>query len=419
MSNFFHGVRTEREKRINTTPIVAASGISFVAGTAPVHTASNAPKSGCVNEPFLGGNFNNTERALGYGDDWQKYDLCEVMYSHFYNYATAPVIFVNVLDPEKHKKTTAAKPYDIIDRRVILPFEAIKSTVRVTTPAAVLDTDYALFYHKNTLILEILDGGSIPSTATTLTVGFDEVEPSMVTAADIIGGYDIADRKRRGLELIESVFPKFGLTPDNCLCPNWSHKPEVAAVMAAKMDGKFRETLPTILSAKSVHFSNDSSVYYNVKHVSAGALERRLSTLSEFSLTFTCSPFRHLRKAKQELASVGGSAVEQGELDDFIAPITLTSSGNVANIGTVYSFPKITVYGTGSRTLTVNGRAVILNILQGNLTLDSELKLCYFGNVAQNQNMQGEFPVLEVGSNAITLGSGISRVEIEGRWRSL
>ena len=170
------------------------------------------------------------------------------------------------------------------------------------------------------------------------------------------------------------------------------------ALIGANLHSKFREILPTILSAKTIHFSNDSSVYYNVKHVSAGALERRLSTLSEFPLTFTCSPFRYLRN---------------------VAPITLTSSGNLANIGTVYSLPKITVYGTGNRTLTVNGRAVILNILSGNLTLDSELKLCYFGNVAQNQNMQGEFPILEVGSNTITLGSGISRVEIEGRWRSL
>ena len=56
---------------------------------------------------------------------------------------------------------------------------------------------------------------------------------------------------------------------------------------------------------------------------------------------------------------------------------------------------------------------------EGSLTLDSELKTCYFGNVAQNQNMQGDFPVFEVGSNTITLGSGITKIEIEGRWRHI
>ena len=57
------------------------------------------------------------------------------------------------------------------------------------------------------------------------------------------------------------------------------------------------------------------------------------------------------------------------------------------------------------------------NLLSGNMTLDSELKTCYFGGVALNNRMQGDFPVFEVGSNAITLGAGITRVDVEGRWR--
>jgi phage-related protein len=99
--------------------------------------------------------------------------------------------------------------------------------------------------------------------------------------------------------------------------------------------------------------------------------------------------------------------------------LTLTSSGTVVNPGTVYSLPRIKVYGTGSRTLTVDGKPIVLNLLSGNLTLDSELKECSFGDTAQNNRMTGDFPVLEVGSNAISLGSGITKVEIEPRWRYL
>ena len=171
-----------------------------------------------------------------------------------------------------------------------------------------------------------------------------------------------------------------------------------AGLLGSDSNPRFTDILPTILDSTSIYFSSDKSVNYNVKFVECERLEQRVYSLFEFRLTFTCSPFRYMRN---------------------VAPITLTSSGNVANIGTVYSLPKITVYGTGNRTLTVNGKAVNLNILQGSLTLDSELKICYFGNVAQNQNMQGEFPILEVGGNAITLGAGISRVEIEPRWRHL
>jgi phage-related protein len=161
-------------------------------------------------------------------------------------------------------------------------------------------------------------------------------------------------------------------------------------------NSKFREMLPTIINAKTVYFSNDSDVFYNVKHVVVGALERKMAIMSEFALTFTCSPFRYIRS---------------------VETVTMTASGNIDNTGTVYSLPKITVYGTGSQTLTINGKAIILNILQGSLVLDSELKTCYYGNVAQNNQMRGDFPVFEVGNNTITLGSGITKIEIEPRWR--
>ncbi|MCL1904229.1 MAG: phage tail protein [Oscillospiraceae bacterium] len=171
-----------------------------------------------------------------------------------------------------------------------------------------------------------------------------------------------------------------------------------AALLGGNQHRRFREILPMILTTKTVSFSDDPDVYYNVKHVQAGTLERRMYSLYEFSLTFVCSPFRYIQNTM---------------------PVTMTSSGTVTNIGTVYSLPKIVVFGTGSRTLTINGKPIILNILSGSLTLDSELKTCYFGNVAQNQNMQGDFPVFEVGSNNIVLGSGISKIEVEGRWRHI
>jgi len=171
-----------------------------------------------------------------------------------------------------------------------------------------------------------------------------------------------------------------------------------AALIGENQHSRFREILPAILAAKTVSFSDDSDVYYNVKHVQTGALEQRMYSLYEFSLSFICSPFRYIRN---------------------VPTVTMTSSGTVTNIGTVYSLPKIVVFGTGSRTLTINGKQIVLNILSGNLTLDSELKTCYFGNVAQNQNMQGDFPVFEVDGNTITLGSGITKLEIEPRWRHI
>lgn len=227
---YYHGVRTRQADTSISTPTAAASGITFVVGTAPVHTVG-----GSVNEPILGNNNGEAVSALGYGDDWSKYSLCEVMYNHYRLYATAPVIFVNVLDPEKHKIAEASKAYTIIDKRVILPFEAIKSTVVATTYTE--GEDYELFYTDSALVLEILEDGDIPTATTELQIEFSKVDPSQITKADIIGGFDVATKKTTGFELIEAVFPKYGIVPDIIICPGWSHDAEVAAIMDAKTTG--------------------------------------------------------------------------------------------------------------------------------------------------------------------------------------
>jgi phage-related protein len=173
----------------------------------------------------------------------------------------------------------------------------------------------------------------------------------------------------------------------------------MTGLIGKNLYNRFRNMLPHIQNAKTLYFSGDSDVYFKVKSTRVDVLERRLQSLYEFSILFNCLPFRYIRN---------------------VPPITLTASGTVVNIGTVFSRPKITVYGTGSgRTLTINGRQIVLNILQGSLTVDSELMNCHFGNVAQNTQMQGDFPVLEVGLNTITLGTGITSVVIEPRWRHL
>jgi len=170
------------------------------------------------------------------------------------------------------------------------------------------------------------------------------------------------------------------------------------ALLGDNLNSRYREVLPATLAAKTIYFSNDPEVFYSIKHVQAGAVERRLTNLYEFTLSFTCSPFRFIRN---------------------VPMITMTTSGSIINPGTVFSLPKITVYGTGSQTLTINGKVITLNILAGSLVLDSELKTCYFGNVAQNNRMQGDFPIFKVGSNTVSFGSGITKIEVEGRWRHI
>jgi len=228
MADFFHGVRTREVRTSISTPVTAASGVTFVVGTAPAQIIDGDN----VNVPIMGMNYGEAVSQLSYSNDWEKYSLCEVMYNHYNLYTTSPVFFVNVLDPARHKMTVAAKDYPIADNRVRLPFEAIAKSVKAGTYIA--GTDYDLFYDDDSLILEIMEGGAVPAGTTELSVAFDKVDPLQVSKSDIIGGFDVLTKKTKGFELIEQVFPRFGVVPDIVICPGWSHDAEVAAVMSAK-----------------------------------------------------------------------------------------------------------------------------------------------------------------------------------------
>lgn len=232
---YYHGVKTRQVETSVSTPVTAGSGIAFVVGTAPVHMVD-----GKINTPILAFNYNESVAALGYSDDWDKYSLCEVAYSHYKLYGISPIIFVNVLDPKKHNKKIPAASINLVDRKVYLPLEAIKSTVVVkkdtgeNPPTYTVEKDYDLFYDGKNLVLEVLDGGSIADTETKLNIAYSEVDPSKVTDAEIIGGFNIETKEITGFELIDKVFPMFGIVPDILICPGWSHKPEIAAIMSSK-----------------------------------------------------------------------------------------------------------------------------------------------------------------------------------------
>ena len=66
-------------------------------------------------------------------------------------------------------------------------------------------------------------------------MSYDYVDPSLVEDDDIIGGVD-SNGVKTGLELVNDVFPRFGLVPGIIVAPGWSHDAGVAAIMATKAE---------------------------------------------------------------------------------------------------------------------------------------------------------------------------------------
>lgn len=227
---FRHGSRVTEAPTSLMTPVVATAALPVVFGTAPVNLA----KTPHINKIVVAYSFGEAQEALGYSDDWKNYTLCEAMDAAFRLFSVAPVIFVNVLDPEKHNETgkeevpVENKKAVITQKGVLLDTLKVKKSEADESPLN-RDEDYVVSFDDagQVVIVPLI-------TATKLFVEFTRIAPEKVTAEDIIGGSDVNTGKVKGLELLNSVFPKTGMVPGLVVAPKYAKNPMVAAVMKAK-----------------------------------------------------------------------------------------------------------------------------------------------------------------------------------------
>lgn len=223
-----HGVNAGEQATSVSTPVVAESGIPYVVGTAPVQSAENPAKAGV---PVLCRGWDEAVAYFGYSDDWEKYSLCEAMYSHFKLYKRQPIILINVLDITKadNKEAVAAADTTVTAHKIKLPIEAINdSTLEVKASggqgdAYVIDTDYSVYYDGENLVIEFLADGKAYE-ATEANVAYTKVKADSVTETEIA----------EGVEAVELCLTRTGITPDLLLAPGFSESPVIAALMATK-----------------------------------------------------------------------------------------------------------------------------------------------------------------------------------------
>lgn len=152
-------------------------------------------------------------------------------------------------------------------------------------------------------------------------------------------------------------------------------------------------------------FSYQSDKKYIAQVVNSIDFEIILKISSRFVIIFNCRPFKY-------------SAINE------IIDITSGMGASVFNRGTVKSRPVIKAYCTGSGSFAINDRKVELTDIDKTfVVIDSELEEAYFieGGVLlnANNNMVGEFPVLDVGNNIVTFNGGVTKLEITPNWRWL
>lgn len=154
-----------------------------------------------------------------------------------------------------------------------------------------------------------------------------------------------------------------------------------------------RKAKAWLMQAKTVAFTDDT-VYRKIKSVEIGDIANEIEEYGVFEVTFTADPFEY--------------AIYQ--------PFEITKPGMIVNYGTFESLPKLTIYGNGTSTLTINGISFQLKNIKDGMIVDSELKETYAGTMPMNNQMVGKFPVFTVGENTISWTGTITKIVVEPRW---
>ena len=99
---YSHRIDTFEKNTPLAVPVSGTAGLQVVIGLSPVNMADDPLKA--VNNPVIARTYNEAASQLGYCTDFENYTLCQSINASFMVFPVSPVIFINVLDPRKHKK---------------------------------------------------------------------------------------------------------------------------------------------------------------------------------------------------------------------------------------------------------------------------------------------------------------------------
>ena len=100
--------------------------------------------------------------------------------------------------------------------------------------------------------------------------------------------------------------------------------------------------------------------------------------------------------------------------------IEITSSGTaITNPGTLPAFPLIEITGSGTVTVSIAGKTLIIPDCESGWVADCKDKWMLDDGVPQFNAWQGEFPQIPVGNSTVLFTGSVTKITITPRWRFL
>ena len=264
-----HGVSVTERATSLTVPVESDAALQVVFGTAPIHMLDDP--AAAVNKPILCYSFAECQNNFGYSDDFKNFTLCQSMDYCFRVFNVAPIILVNVLDPNKSTHTTANAEEEVTVQadgtlRYDKPYVLLNTLVVKNAETPLVAGEDYLASHADDGSVHIVVLDDTAAEAATLKVSSKSLKPDGVTVADIVGGVDALTGQETGIELIRQIYPRLGMTAGILLAPGWSQQPVVAAALQAKtegINGVFRAV--TYIDISTDAEENGAAVYSGVK----------------------------------------------------------------------------------------------------------------------------------------------------------
>lgn len=236
MVDYKHGISTSRDADISADTMNAAR-VQVAIGTAPVNLLDDP--SGAVNVPFLVTNRSEVKTYLGACADYANYTLMQTCLASA-KVGIAPIVMINVLDPEKPEHVTAVAGKE---------YELTKGSTTVSVPGILLNSlvvssgdkqgqaevDYVAAFDANGCVSVAVTEGGIFADVKNLTIAYTMLNPEGVSIEDVIGGVD-ENGIRTGIELVDEIYSRFKLIPEIISAPKFSKDAAVAAALEAKAE---------------------------------------------------------------------------------------------------------------------------------------------------------------------------------------
>ncbi|MDH4869813.1 phage tail sheath subtilisin-like domain-containing protein [Pseudomonas sp. BN515] len=286
-ANFLHGIETTEVERGPRAIRVVKSAVIALIGTAPIGPLNTLTLSQTETDDAQFGPESLT--AMGFS-------IPEAL-AGIHAFGAGTVLVVNVLDPAVHRTNVPNQDRQFGDNDRLqlghgaLLTLALKSTDGATT--YVKDTDYSV--NMLTGAVTRIPGGSIAAKAAVKGT-YDYADPSLVTAADIIGSVSVAGL-RSGLKAFADSYNLFGFFPKLFIAPGFStlNSVSVDLIAAAEqmggvayIDAPIGTTVSQAIAGRgpagSINFNTSSDrvrlCYPHVKVYDAASNGERLQPLS-------------------------------------------------------------------------------------------------------------------------------------------